>query len=271
MVPDSGFWVEHSSGSVYQPPGSVGLVQVSERDFNVLNAFAYRNPAVEDYLVDKLTVRGVRTVEQARADVETALAFIPRQDNPTDLATIPRFLRWFEDPYGRHTLAALVHDELITTAPNTGALHSDTLADRLFREMLATSGVPPLKRWVMWAGVALRTRWKAGGYRRASIVLWVAISLVGIPCAAWSAVALASSLPMPTVWPTTSPGLSLVLALLLAFLAAGLWGRQYGAGLVAAGVALFIVPAAAAAGLGWCLYRVLEGACSAPRRLGFTS
>jgi hypothetical protein len=76
----------------------------------------------------------------------------------SDLASVPRFLRWFELPYGRHTPAALIHDGLIFDGkPNKGALGSDTAADRYFRYMLAAVGVPFFKRWIMWAAVALRT------------------------------------------------------------------------------------------------------------------
>ena len=39
----------------------------------------------------------------------------------SDLASVPRFLRWFELPYGRHTPAALIHDGLIFGGkPNKG-------------------------------------------------------------------------------------------------------------------------------------------------------
>ena len=42
------------------------------------------------------------------------------------------------------------------------------------------------------------------------------------------------------------------------FAAAGLWGEQYGAGIVAAVAALWILPAAALAGVGYLVYLGLE-------------
>ena len=71
-------------------------------------------------------------------------------------------------------------DELIVDEANGGALGSDSLADRFFREMMCTSGVPFFKRWIMWAGVALRTRWAAGGWRRWSILGWLLLSVLGV-------------------------------------------------------------------------------------------
>ena len=84
----------------------------------------------------------------------------------TDMASIPPFMRWFVNNYGRHSLAAIIHDRLITDgAPNSGVLGSDSLSDCFFREMMGVAGVPWLKRWIMWSAVAMRTRWAARGWR----------------------------------------------------------------------------------------------------------
>ena len=56
-------------------------------------------------------------------------------------------------------------------------------------------------------------------------------------------------------------------ALLLPLASAPLWGRQYGASLVAAVAALWVLPAAAFALLGYLVYQVLEWLA---RRLGLT-
>ena len=185
--------------------------------------------------------------------VERARTFTPRQDNPTDLASVPKFLRWFESSYGRHTLAAILHDELIVTAANGGELRSDTLADRFFREMLRAAGVQWLKRWIMWAAVALRTRWAAGGWRRLSVLVWLVLALGGIA----SFVAAVG-----TLWPGWDPPIATpvlwVVALALPFAAACLWGKQYGAGIVAAIAGLWILPAAVLAGIGYLIYWILE-------------
>jgi hypothetical protein len=50
----------------------------------------------------------------------------------------------------------------------------------------------------------------------------------------------------------------LVISVLLPFLAAPLWGRQFGASLVAAVAALWILPAAAFAVFGSGVYKALE-------------
>ena len=104
----------------------------------------------------------------------------PPEEPETDLASIPTFMRWFVNTYGLHTLAALLHDNLIVDTPNGGALESDTLSDRFFREMMRCCDVKFLKRWIMWAAVAMRTRWAAGGIRRVSVVVWGVLSAAGI-------------------------------------------------------------------------------------------
>ena len=238
VAPASGFEVDDPTGR-----GSVGIVQIDERQFVVLNTFRYSDQGVENDLVAKL-VRGGMEQSQARAAVDRARTFVPREDNPTDLASVPRFMRWFEDSYGKHSLAAMI-----------------TLSDRFFREMMRTSGVPWLKRWLMWSAVALRTRWVAGGYRRLSIVLWLLLSVAGIIATIGSAGALLFDWPwfFDWPWPVSSPGWSLTVALLMIFIAAPLWGRQWAASLIAAVGALWLMPAAAVTSIAWIVYRVLEG------------
>jgi len=247
VVPGSGF-------EVADPSGSVGIVQMDARRFFVLNTFRYRDEHVESYLVGQLVAGGAEPAE-ARLAVDEARTFTPREDNPTDLASIPRFMRWFENPYGVHSLAALIHDELITDEVNGGRLGSDTLADRFFREMMRTSGVPWLKRWIMWSAVALRTRFVAGGHRRWSVLAWLALSVVGISCA----VGAVGTWWFDWSWPI-GPVASIVVAIVLPFVAAPLWGRQWGASLVSAAAAFWLVPAAVVAGLGYVVYLGLERA-----------
>ena len=245
VASDSGF-------EVADPSGSVGIIQIDDARFVVVHSFRHTNQHVEAYLVRELIDRGLGA-DAARAAVDAARTFTPREDNPTDLASIPRFMRWFENPYGRHSLAALIHDELITEEVNGGALGSDTLADRFFREMMRTSGVPCLKRWIMWAAVALRSRFVAGGFRRVSVVAWLLASVVGIACAVDALGAWLLDWPAPV-----AAGWLLAAAVALPFLAAPLWGRQWGASLVSAVAALWLVPAAVVAGAGYVVYGVLE-------------
>ena len=110
----------------------------------------------------------------------------------SDLASVPRFLRWFENTYGRHTPAALIHDNLIGPTPNRGPLENDAASDRFFRYMLEAVGVPFFKRWIMWAAVAFRTRWAVGGWRRRSVAAWVILAALGITAFVWAVVAIAT-------------------------------------------------------------------------------
>ena len=253
VAPESGF-------EVADPSGSVGIVQFDAKRFLVLNPFRFGDRDIEASLVRELVADGMDETEARRA-VDEARTFSPREDNPTDLASIPRFMRWFENPYGKHSLAALIHDELITSEANGGRLGSDTLSDRFFREMMRTSGVPWLKRWIMWSAVALRTRFAAGGLRRWSVILWVALSVLGLGCAFDAAGAWILDWPAPL-----DPIWLLVIAAVLPILAAGLWGEQWGASLVSAATAFWLVPAAVIAGLGYVVYLALERLAS---RAGF--
>jgi hypothetical protein len=254
VSPGSGFEVYVAAGDRPTRPGTgeVRLLQVDPSTFLVVDQFRFTDAAVQAGLEASLVDRGMGRDEALRR-IDDARTFTPSTENPTDLASIPRFLRWFENPYGVHTLAATIHDELIVPVPNGGALGSDTLADRFFRQMLATAGVPWLKRWLMWAAVALRSRWAAGGYRRASVVAWLALATAGIAAFAWGAGASSG------IWdPPVPTAVLLTGAVVLPVLAAPLWGKQAGAALVAAVGAAWILPPAIFGGIGYLVYRVLE-------------
>ena len=245
VAPTSGFEVD-------EPHGNVAFIQIDRKRFLVRDAFRFSDQAVEQRLIDRLVSRG-KTAQEARAAVDDARTFTPKAENPTDMASVPRYMRWFESSYGAHTLAAIIHDNLIVDEPNAGALGSDTLADRFFREMMQSAGVPCLKRWIMWTAVALRSRWAAGGTRRFSVIAWLLLAIVGIVSTVWGVGAALFDWSSPV-----DAAVLLVVALLLPFVAAPLWGKQYGAGLVAAIAALWILPAAVFAGLGYLTYVVLE-------------
>ena len=129
-------------------------------------------------------------------------------------------MRWFESAYGAHTLAAIIHDDLIVEVPNGGPLEDDTLSDRFFREMMKSAGVPWLKRWIMWSAVALRSRWAVGGIRRLSVLVWLILSATGITSFVWAlgSATLGWDGPLDT-WAL------LLVALVLPFVAAFLWGE----------------------------------------------
>lgn len=245
--------VARSSGfEVRDPRGEVGLTQIDSSRFLITKAFRFSDRAVEQMLTERL-VEGGKSADEARRAVDNARTFTPTTENPTDVASIPQFMRWFENPYGVHTLAAIIHDELIANEPNAGALGSDTLSDRFFREMMRSAGVPWLKRWIMWCAVALRSRWAAGGSTRLKLCIWIVLAIVGIAAFVNAAGAALFGWAHPV-----DIRLLVLFAVLLPFASAPLWGKQYGASFVAAIAALWILPAAAFAALGYVVYQSLE-------------
>ena len=244
VAPNSGF-------RVASPDGRVGLRQIDAANFLVSEKFAFYDRDVVADLLSKVP-RERLSPEQVEASVLDARTFTP-SESPTDIASIPRYLRWFENSYGPHTLAAIIHDRLIVEKPNEGALKSDTLSDRFFRQMLASAGVPWLKRWIMWTAVALRSRFAAGGLRRAAVLVWLVLAVSGIGAfvcvlGQWF-----------DLWVSPiEPAALLVYAVAMPLVTTQLWGRQWAASLIAAIAALWVLPAAAFAVVGFVIYRLLE-------------
>jgi hypothetical protein len=143
-------------------------------------------------LVDELVYRGNRE------------RFVVPAGFRTDFATVPRVVTWLVPRFGAYTLAAVLHDWLVTVGISSGVVSSRE-ADGIFRRVMRESGVPVLRRWLMWAGV----RWGAlaDGRRRAG---WLASGpgVVGISV-------LASPLVVP-------PALVIAPGLLVYVLAEGL-------------------------------------------------
>jgi len=81
------------------------------------------------------------------------LRFTAPEGASTDFASVPRIFWWFIAPTGNHARAAVIHDHLY----RTGAVPR-FLADAIFRDAMAASGVGFWKRWIMWAGVRLGGR-----------------------------------------------------------------------------------------------------------------
>ena len=79
----------------------------------------------------------------------------------TDFASIPRVGRWMIPPFGRHAIAAVVHDWLYSV----GEPGQRGYADEVFSEALKELGVDPVRRGVMHAAV---TGFGSGGYDRAA-------------------------------------------------------------------------------------------------------
>jgi hypothetical protein len=113
----------------------------------------------------------------------------------TDFATVPRVVVWLVPRFGRYTAAAILHDWLVTVGIATGAVTARE-ADGVFRRVMRESGVPVVRRWLMWCGV----RWGAfadpvrgaGWWRSAPGVL--AISLLAAPVVVPPALLIAAAL-----------------------------------------------------------------------------
>lgn len=244
VVPDSGFRVDATDGQVE-------VAQLTRRNFEVRTRFEFAHPeTLADYRT-RLIDRGVNPAEaDERIDAARTIDVVPQT---TDFASVPQFLGWFERSYGRHTLAAILHDNLIVDAPNDGAFGSDTLADSFFRDMIRAADVPYLKRWLMWTAVAARTRWAVGGHRRWSVIIWAILGVLGVGASAYALVAwLMGTMALSTVWAI------LGLAFVVGVVASVLWGRQYGAGLVAALTGIWVIPATVFVLFGLLVYCISE-------------
>jgi hypothetical protein len=105
----------------------------------------------------------VRTVDADQWALVDALVYRGRSQRfvvptgfRTDFATVPRVIAWLVPRFGTYTLAAILHDWLCTEGIRSGVVTSRD-ADGIFRRVMRESGVPVLRRWLMWAGV----RWGA--------------------------------------------------------------------------------------------------------------
>lgn len=130
----------------------------------------------------------------------------------TDLASIPRLLGWFASNYGRHTLAALLHDHLVRNGPRLRPPVPRHLADDVFRDALDELGVPYLRSRIMWSAVVFITRWASSAASRLALAVWLLGAAAGIT-------ALVAGI-------VTGTTLLLVTALVAPIPFAVLWGRR---------------------------------------------
>ena len=105
----------------------------------------------------------VRRVDAERWALVDALVYQGRRDRfvvpagfRTDFASVPRPVTWLVPRFGAYTLAAILHDWMVTEGLRTRVVTSRE-ADGIFRRVMRESRVPVLRRWIMWAGV----RWGA--------------------------------------------------------------------------------------------------------------
>ncbi len=147
-------------------------------------------------------------------DDGTITVHVPyRPGATTDLASIPFFMAWFVPVNGRHTPAALVHDTLLgdifarvrsraISVSEAGDLRAD--ADDVFLTAMAATGVPLVRRTLMYAAVTMATRWKRSWSARSAMVLWTIASVLGsialvagVVLGSWWLAALAALAPIP--------------------------------------------------------------------------
>jgi hypothetical protein len=150
-------------------------------------------------LVDDLVYRGDRE------------RFVVPAGFRTDFASVPRVVTWLIPRFGAYTLAAILHDWLCSEGIRSGVV-SPREADGIFRRVMRESGVPVLRRWMMWAGV----RWGALTDDRRRPGWWIsapgvlAITVLAAPLVVPPAVVIAPGLVVyglaerlvALVWPT---------------------------------------------------------------------
>jgi hypothetical protein len=207
------FDYEHTSGPFVRvggaAPALIELRQVTDDRFAVLESFEYRRDGASPLLVDKTRL------------------------GRTNLASIPTWLGWFMRRHGRHTAAALMHDQEVGESSDLEVpFETRRAADERFRLALRASGVPPVRARLMWTAVTFATRQgtRTGtaedARRRALVELWIILALAGIGVLVYGC--------------ATGNAVIILLALLGPFFGAFLWGSQYGAGVIA-GYALPLV------------------------------
>jgi hypothetical protein len=126
----------------------------------------------------------------------------------TDFASVPRVAVWLIPRFGRFTLAAILHDYLLTLV-RAGSLAS-VEADRVFREALAGLDTPPVRQWLMWTGV----RWgaaaspyrRAGWWRTAPQVLGMTVAVLSTVVIPVAVVAVALGLAVYSLFEAAATG-----------------------------------------------------------------
>lgn len=206
--------------------GGLELQQIDRKRFILHTDITYTGPTLGISVSenDEETLRSVRSGVVA-----------PGSLGPTDLASVPAPFRWWASRYGVHTPAALIHDQFIGKPhrpPGRPEKVSEQQIDTYFRTMLKYSDVKFLRRWLMWAAVASRTRLVSGGMKTASMIVWVILALAGVALFVWG---LGFS----------GPDWAVPVAVVAPLVASALWWHQWGAGVIISyfGVPLLLPPA----------------------------
>lgn len=210
--------------AVGQPnePARFVIEQVSDREFGVHESGAFQYIPPDD--------SGPIVVDQ-----ETL--------TDSDLASVPLALTWFVSRHGRHTPAALVHDQLVTP---TCTYTERIAADDHFLAAMQRLGVATVRRHVMWAAVTAASRQNGGWIRRLGLWAWAIGALCGM------ALLVAGLITLNPWW---------VLGSLVAPLfASALWGERFRAGMIAGYALPPVVFPALGALVGYGIYWSVEQA-----------
>ncbi len=185
-----------------------------------------------EVLLRQITPNQFRLEEPFRYLDPPRYAFAVPSGDKTDLASVPTFLVWLVPRYGRHSLPALLHDHLQDPAAGVSSEEADTI----FRSAMASTDVPFVRRWLMWAGVSLRTRWHTSIAWKIVVLLWVAVYGIAVGIGQTAAVVQIIN-RHSWFWPTA---LVYAIALVSPWLLCLLWGKRRRAGLIAAYGLVFI-------------------------------
>lgn len=175
----------------------------------------------------------------------------------TDLASVPWLFTWLVPRTGAHLPAAILHDGLVDPDPSRGVAGPGVdrvTADRVFRDAMADTGTPLVRRWLIWTAVTTWTLLRGRGtpWTRARI-RWYQVVVVGTLvvigylgyCATVDLFDRTAPLALPLPWMGTRSFAAelvggLAGAAIIPFVLGWLWGRFRVAGWIL-GIALALL------------------------------
>jgi Protein of unknown function (DUF1353) len=209
-------------------PAAVRLQQRNATDFYLVEPFRYFKDGV------------IRVVPKDHP--------LDPHSDVTDLASVPNFLTWLVPRYGRHSLPALLHDDL--QHQFDGVTMTSRKADAIFRDAMGDTRVPFMRRWLMWSAVSARTRWNLGVLWQAVVLAWVLLYGAGF----W----LAGPFLVAYVLSGAITGIMIAAVLVSPFLLCWLWIWERRAAVIFAYGLLVATPAIVLVSVTTGIYALLE-------------